>query len=207
VPPKGFFPEPRPSNLITLPCCLACNQSYSGDDEIMRVWFSMGLGHTKAAEQIIEEKVLPGTLTRNVPFRESLLNSMTDAVITDEDGNPMQVGTYPMDRVRTERFVIRVAKGLLRNYYPDYDASQDRWSAMYMGLKIADLALIESLKNLPYFDFRGDGVINYRFGFTREGYTGIWVIVFYGTALFLVTHTHGNWELPNEVEEERDGEP
>ena len=32
VPPKGLFKEPRPQNLITVPACVKCNESFSSDD-------------------------------------------------------------------------------------------------------------------------------------------------------------------------------
>jgi hypothetical protein len=75
-------------------------------------------------------------------------------------------------------------------YFPDYDGTQDRWYAHYIGLKLEDLARVAPIKDkLPCFDRRGDGVISYRFGFTSEGTTGVWVLVFYDTTAFLVTHT------------------
>lgn len=36
VPPKCFFPSPRPSSLITIECHESCNQSYSKDEENFR---------------------------------------------------------------------------------------------------------------------------------------------------------------------------
>lgn len=36
VPPKSFFPSPRPSNLITVPCCDVCNSKYGKGDERAR---------------------------------------------------------------------------------------------------------------------------------------------------------------------------
>ncbi len=36
IPPKGMFPEPRPSNMLTVPCCMKCNQCFSKDDEYFR---------------------------------------------------------------------------------------------------------------------------------------------------------------------------
>ncbi len=33
VPPKGLFREPRPSNLITVPACLKCNNGFSSDED------------------------------------------------------------------------------------------------------------------------------------------------------------------------------
>src|SRR5208283_2514674 len=37
VPPKNLFPKPRPSNLITVPSCQKCNQSFMLDDEYFRL--------------------------------------------------------------------------------------------------------------------------------------------------------------------------
>lgn len=37
VPPRSLFPPPRPSNLITVPCCRACNESFAKDDEYFRM--------------------------------------------------------------------------------------------------------------------------------------------------------------------------
>ncbi len=36
VPPKLLFPVPRPSDLITVPCCRACNSSFQRDDQYLR---------------------------------------------------------------------------------------------------------------------------------------------------------------------------
>jgi hypothetical protein len=33
VPPKGLFRQPRPSNLVTVPACLPCNNGFSGEDD------------------------------------------------------------------------------------------------------------------------------------------------------------------------------
>jgi hypothetical protein len=76
VPPKGFFPEPRPSNLITVPCCARCNHAFSKDDEAVRTWLCTVIGATPAGEWILNKKVVPGIMTRSPAFRESLLNSI-----------------------------------------------------------------------------------------------------------------------------------
>ena len=33
VPPRAVFPKPRPTNLVTVPACRACNSSAAADDE------------------------------------------------------------------------------------------------------------------------------------------------------------------------------
>jgi len=35
VPPKSFFPEPRPANLITVPSCKKCNSGAAMDDNYL----------------------------------------------------------------------------------------------------------------------------------------------------------------------------
>jgi hypothetical protein len=189
VPPKGFFPEPRPSNLITVPCCTRCNNSFSKDDEAVRTWFSAALGATPAGEWILKNKVTPGIITRSPAFRETLLNSMQDTKLLSEDGKLIDAVSFSMDSNRAERFVLRVAKGLLSFYYPDYDYSQDNFDLRFIPLTSDNLDKLDPVKNLLRYDFRGDGVIQYRFGLTDTQRSGFWIIVFYGAMLFVVYHS------------------
>lgn len=41
VPPRCFFPEPLPLDLITVPCCLRCNGEFSTEDLYARSVFNM----------------------------------------------------------------------------------------------------------------------------------------------------------------------
>jgi hypothetical protein len=185
VPPKGFFPEPRPSNLITVPCCAPCNNASSKDDEAVRTWFCAAIGATPAGEWILKEK----GMTRSEAFRESLLSSMRDTkLLTDKDGL-IDVASYSMDWNRIERFVLRVTKGLLSFHYPDYDYSQDTFELRFVEPTHDNLKKLDAVKHALRYDFRGDGVVQYRFGLTDTRLSGIWIIVFYGAMPFLVHHT------------------
>lgn len=44
LPPKGIFPKPRPSNLITVPSCVECNNSASDLDEAFRLYLALHVG-------------------------------------------------------------------------------------------------------------------------------------------------------------------
>jgi hypothetical protein len=185
VPPKGFFPEPRPSNLITVPCCAPCNSAYSKDDEAVRTWFCAAIGATPAAEWILKQK----GMTQSVAFRESLLNSMEDTKLLTERDGLIDVVSYSMDWNRIERFVLRVTKGLLSAYYPDYDYFQDTFELRFVEPTRDNLKKLDSVKDDLRYDFRGDGVVQYRFGLTNTRRSGVWIIVFYGAMLFLIHHT------------------
>jgi hypothetical protein len=189
VPPKGFFPEPRPSDLITVPCCARCNNSFSKDDEAVRTWLCAVIGSTPAGEWILTKKVVPGIMTRSPAFRESLLNSMTDTKLLTEEDVLIDVVSFTFDPERVERFVIRVTKGLLSFYFPDYDYSHDIFSLRFVEPTRENLNKLDTVKDHLRYDSRGDGVIQYRFGLTDTHRSGIWIIVFYGATIFLVHHT------------------
>lgn len=56
IPPRNLFPEPRPSDLITVPCCRQCNNSASKDDEYFRSMLAM---RNDAGEHPEAQKILP----------------------------------------------------------------------------------------------------------------------------------------------------
>jgi len=67
VPPKALFPEPRPSDLITVPACLQCNKSYEKDDEYFRIAVLAQIEPDRdpGAARIWTDKVIRGTLWRS----------------------------------------------------------------------------------------------------------------------------------------------
>jgi hypothetical protein len=198
VPPKGFFPNPRPADLITLPCCEACNNSYSRDDEAMRVWLSSGLGCSQAAEWITEHKILPGIIERSPAFRTTLLTQMEDITVTDENGERLEAVKFSVDRERADRFITRVAKGLQKHHFPDRDGRVGTWRCVHVENRLDHLTRVEPLRDLlPHFDSRGDEVIQYRYGFTEDHVTCVWLIVFYGSAMFVVMHRHSAPSIHN----------
>lgn len=189
VPPKGFFPVPGPTNLITLPCCEPCNNSYSLDDEAMRVWLSAALGRSPAGEWIENYKAIPRIIERSPAFGAKLLTQMEDILVTDVDGDRIEAVKFSVDRERADRFITRVAKGLQKHYFPVRDGHAGTWRFTHIENRLDHLARVEPLRDLlPHYDSRGDEVIQYRFGFTDDGLTCIWLMVFYDSSVFLVTH-------------------
>jgi hypothetical protein len=188
IPPKGFFPPPRPSNLITITCCRACNEAYSLDDEAARLWFSSHLGASKAAEWILENKASKGSPA----LIHSLMQTMEDTKLLTVEEGEIDVTSFSIPTDRVERFVIRVTKGLLAHYYPDHDYGTATFEARHIQQTMDDLAKLEPLRDLLHYDFRGDGVFQYRGGLTESKLSGVWILVFYEAVVFLVSHTKNN---------------
>lgn len=138
VIPKSLFTKPYPSNLITVPACLSCNNTKSLDDDLLRDMLTTDFigSQSPIAQKIFETKVM-GSAARN----SSLL---VRTVLTQGRSEPfiskggVYLGTYPtvtIDEERVSRMFHRIARGLY------YDARKQRLPDGYM---------IEVLRHLPH---------------------------------------------------------
>ena len=78
IPPKAIFNKPRPSNLVTVPCCFECNNDASKTDERFKTYIGLQVArHGGEAERLFKEGVL-STTRHNRNLRASLINSIED---------------------------------------------------------------------------------------------------------------------------------
>jgi hypothetical protein len=115
IPPKGLFPKPRPSDLITVPCCRPCNKSFEKDDE----YFKSHLAIRADIEHHASAMPLTGEVLRSWrrPEGAGLTAFIKDTFATREISGPgeqafTQHGQVP-DNARINRVVDRIARGLL----------------------------------------------------------------------------------------------
>ena len=64
VPPKGIFNDPKPTNLISVPCCSECNNKHSGFDEQLRMLTASEIGSNEGGKRILEEKFFGSTMAK-----------------------------------------------------------------------------------------------------------------------------------------------
>ena len=115
VPPRNLFPEPRPSDLITVPCCRNCNNSASKDDEYFR---SLLVREKRVDEHSQVHKVKQSFIrsldqSKAPGFSRSILNN----VIPVETYTPAGIYTglewgYYVENDRLDRVLERIVKGL-----------------------------------------------------------------------------------------------
>jgi hypothetical protein len=195
IPPRGFFPPPRPSNLITVPCCNACNHLYSLDDEAVRLWLSAHLGASEAGEWIIKNR----TAKTSHALLQSLRNTMKETKLLTVEEGEIEVTTYELPKERIDRFLIRITKGLLTHYFGEYDYSIAVFDVKHVRQTVDNLSKLEPLRDLLQYDYRGDDVFQYRGGLTDSKESGVWIFLFYGAVLFVVSHTKNNWRQNTEA--------
>jgi hypothetical protein len=107
TPPECIFPNEKPKNLITIPCCIACNREFSPIDEKLRNFFAV-LAGDKSGEigKLAQNEVLKKRRLRN----EFLSYTKEHPSLVDDNGNPRLVFYFNDEEL--ERWLIRVVKGL-----------------------------------------------------------------------------------------------
>ncbi|MEQ1858470.1 MAG: hypothetical protein ABMA13_00885 [Chthoniobacteraceae bacterium] len=111
IPPLGFFPKPRPSNLVTVPSCESCRVRYQEDDEHVRnllVSLAQTENHPAIEPQIAE--------ARNRSFdyavsKAKRLISMMRLVKVGTTGST--ASAFNLDDPMLDRFLERVCRGVL----------------------------------------------------------------------------------------------
>jgi len=113
VPPKLLLSRPYPDNLITVPACFPCNQSFQKDDEYMRATLSPDVRVTKnmAAQSNLDAVWRSLRKPEARAFAQYLGSKVSLTTILNQFGNPMgQV--MELDYERLERSGQRLVRGL-----------------------------------------------------------------------------------------------
>jgi hypothetical protein len=184
APPRGVFPEvlPPKTNLITSPCCLKCNQSFTEIDEDFVLGISAtaptGDGHT------IFCKVFSGTAKRR---SAALSESAVIGKLKMPDGE-VAVPTHQVDKSSINPVLARITKGILLRQHRGYDYRNDEFSFNYLlpTPAFAQVARIVT-SNFPHH-IVVPKVFEYWGGLERERKRGAWLYNFFDRAYFLVRH-------------------
>jgi hypothetical protein len=113
IPPKLFLASPYPNNLITVPACLPCNQSFQKDDEYTR---TVALLDVRASHNQDAQAKAPASM-RSLQrpdaraFVEYLARQSTNTTILAHHGRPLgQI--IDVDKVRVNATGARLVRGL-----------------------------------------------------------------------------------------------
>lgn len=197
IPPAGFFPAPRPSNLITVPCCRHCNEAASADDDAFRLWFTPAVGASPAAQQLWESSVTRGIRR---PQGQGLLNQTLEMVTfgsVDTLNGPFEMNGFVFPRERTTRFIERIVKGLLTHFHRSYDYRNDRFVVKHLAITEENWQSLLPFQVQSTYEERGEGVFCCRRMVSDERHEGLWLMTFFLSTNFLVHHRSRESAPPN----------
>jgi hypothetical protein len=185
IPPKGFFTPDSKANLITVPCCKACNASYSKDDEAMRAWLTSSVFTSQQGRWIFQNKVLR-SFKHKPHLSRSLFKELGSAKALTKLGE-LKGSVQGMPTDRANRFVIRICKGIIRHTVPDFDYSTVHFAVRYLLPTQEARSFLRGV--LPHFQYnsRGDTVFRYWFGLANDTPVGgMMTQIYYHGACFMV---------------------
>ncbi len=183
VPPENLFPPPKPSNLITVPCCRPCNKSFDLDDEAFRVFASSVLGRSPAGARIWQEAVVGSSFRRSPKLRANVAKHLTKMVVKTDRGNFKALGILiPEDRAT--RYLVRLTKGLTRHFDPSIDYHDAVFDVTQLTPTLETIQLL--MRTFPHAQ-RGEQVFRFWRGFSDDNTMGLWVYAFYDAVCFMVT--------------------
>lgn len=166
VPPKLLVAQPYPENLITVPACFPCNQSFQKDDEYLRTMLCIDVrASSNGAAQSNLAAVLRSLQRSNAKaFAEYLTRQAESSVILGQDGSPMgQV--FELDKERANRTGKRFIRAL---YFHEAGTALPRDAAIRvacnMSLRATDTAFKEIVRALATFRERKHGYVGTAFG-------------------------------------------
>lgn len=115
VPPKLLFPRPRPSDLVTVPCCETCRRGQSLDDEYFARMVTMrhDVADNPAAAPVLDTVHRSLTKPKKVGFTRALLQSIKRLPVYSPAGLYLgHASSYDVDLQRLCRVIERTTRGL-----------------------------------------------------------------------------------------------
>lgn len=194
IPPKGLFAKPLPHDLITVPCCLKCNNSPSKDDEYFKLALSLrhdvdrsqAGGAAKSALRSLGRPEQRG-------FTRSFLSSTKNVEIYSEGGIYLgKGGAYDVDLQRLNSVAARIVRGLYRHHFKKnipQPWSVDAWCTegfpkQANGLSTVKGIIAKLLQEVPVV--KADGAFKYWFKTIGEpeDLSSAWYMLFFSRVGF-----------------------
>lgn len=191
VPPKLLLEKPYPPNLITVPACFACNQSFQKDDEYTRTMLCIDVRNAKnAAAQFNLPAVLRSLQKPNAQaFAAYLAGKAEKSIVLGQDGAPMgQI--FELDKVRANRTGRRFIQAL---YYHETGTALPSSAVIRAEcndrLRRTDSEFKEICRLLAKFHEHRHGFVGESFGYLAALHSSysIWLMQLYDSFVWLGT--------------------
>jgi hypothetical protein len=189
VPPKAFFPRPRPSNLATVPACFACNNATSRDEEyfLAALMFS-DAGVTTPGKQLWDEK-LHRMYAKNVGLRRTIGRNLRPVQIATPAG--IYLGrrmALVIDEPRLEAVAVKIVRGL--HFLETGSPAPLDWDVKCLLLR--ERRHFDSVAQHNHMLHPGsrywEGVFQYRRGAVAgDPLKSMWLLWFWRTHIFWIT--------------------
>ena len=190
VPSKQLFPQPRPSDLITVPSCKECNDSWKQDEDYFRSMILFGnSGISDKGRQIWDQKLRRMYANGKDPgLQKRVSKSFKEVEVVTPSGLFVRNGlALEVDRHRIYRVIEKTVRGL---YYFEHGqmlpaSAKLETSHSYQLFPQDESRLNRLLINMHAGTRTWPGIFEYKHVSATDQPTRTnWALLFYETVLF-----------------------
>ena len=176
IPPTCIFPREKPRNLITVPCCLACNQQFKQLDQKMRNHIGVLAGDRSPEVAKTAEDDILRSFKLSMEF---LSQTKPHPALQDDQGRPRAL--FFFNESELTEWIGRIVKGLVYH-------RTGRILPRDIPLRVKSLPEIVPQ---PSASFPMEDGLQFRphfvYGEVRGQDTDTWILVFYDHLVFAAT--------------------
>lgn len=191
VPPQGLFLKPKPTNMITVPCCAPCNDDYKKDDEFFRIYVAMGAEPDTKLYRLWKEKVLGNTLRNSLALQFVLAKGQREFVeqnkgrtVRASDGRLIPPDLHhlamPLSSSRITRIVTKIVRCL---HFHEHGKRLPRDAEFSLHTIFWTEDDYDIVKNAPTGRVGHEGEFLYRYMSIEPG-VDRWLLSFYDKNVF-----------------------
>ena len=195
VPPKSFFPKPRPDDLIKVPACRSCNEGAAKDEELFLATFMFTeAGISDAGKKLWDEK-LHRMYRKNPGLKKHIARSLQDVNLVTSSG--IHLGkrlAIRHEEARSKKVIDKIIRGLYHFEYQESLPQSIEITIHFLQEPSEITTVVEKINPmLLNGSRRWPDIFEYRFNRVAEQPEGsVWVIRFFGTAVFWATSKNRN---------------
>lgn len=192
IPPKCLFPKPLPEKMYTVPCCYACNNGASQEDEYLRVAASCLINAhptgKDAFERVVESTIPKRRIGKHI---DALRENVEQIILRTADGD-IEARRHGFDASMICRCLVRITKGFLAEYQPHVATHLLDFEIGHIDQFRTECVVQSGLPELFKKRAVGNGVYEHYYGAAvDETGSGMMVHVFYGAAVWMVRYRPG----------------
>lgn len=194
VPPKCFFPKPRPHNLITVPACRRCNKEAEKDEEFFLATFMFSEASQSRVGKALWAEKMNRVYFRGRGVGSAIRKRMNRVNLTTASGIYYGKGfALEIDYARLETVVTKIVRGLYYREYSEPLTKEVPIKCQWLNTPSFSKRAESYVKNLPFAETHWPGIFEYKFGRTETApEKSLWLMRFFSFASFwAVTGNYG----------------
>lgn len=177
IPPKSIFTKPRPSDLITVPCCFECNNKVSSIDERFKAYLGLHVARSGGlADKFFKQGTLP-TTRHNRSLKNTVLTSTKRIFLYDGfDPVPREMYLAKWDNEAHDVTIERITRGLFYYHYGKIIGNDASIQVSFFDKPPGNFGYQLEANSV------GNGLFNYKYAKAEDCvYSSIWLLEFYGS--------------------------